>query len=118
MLRPSRPMTRPFISSFGRSTEETVISAEWSAATRWIAVPTISRAFSSTSSFALSSIRVTRFAWSASMSFSIFLRSIARASSRVIPARVVRTCFCSSSFPSSSVSLPSIRVRRWARSLS
>ena len=37
MLRPSRPMMRPFISSLGRSTTETVLSTTWSAATRWMA---------------------------------------------------------------------------------
>ena len=44
MLRPSRPMIRPFISSLGRGTTLTVISATWSAAHRWMAVATISRA--------------------------------------------------------------------------
>ena len=38
MLRPSRPMMRPFISSDGRWTTLTVCSAVWSAATRCIAV--------------------------------------------------------------------------------
>src|SRR5438034_318242 len=38
MLRPSRPMIRPFISSLGRWTTVTVCSAVWSAATRCIAV--------------------------------------------------------------------------------
>ena len=56
MLRPSRPMIRPFISSFGRWTTVTVCSAVWSAATRWIAVTMMSRAFSSASSRALRSI--------------------------------------------------------------
>ncbi len=32
MLRPSRPMIRPFMSSLGRSTTETVVSMAWSAA--------------------------------------------------------------------------------------
>ena len=53
MLRPSRPMIRPFISSLGRWTTVTVCSAVWSAATRWIAVTTTSRARSSASSRAL-----------------------------------------------------------------
>ena len=35
MLRPSRPMMRPFMSSDGSSTIETVVSAAWLAATRW-----------------------------------------------------------------------------------
>ncbi len=46
MLRPSRPMIRPFISSLGRWTTVTVCSAVWSAATRCIAVTMMSRAFS------------------------------------------------------------------------
>ena len=50
MLRPSRPMIRPFISSLGRWTDETVCSAVWSAATRCIAVTMISRALSWASS--------------------------------------------------------------------
>ena len=56
MLRPSRPMIRPFISSDGRWMTETVCSAVWSAATRWIAVTITSRAFSLASSRAWRSI--------------------------------------------------------------
>ena len=50
MLRPSRPMMRPFISSLGRWTTLTVCSAVWSAATRCIAVRMMSRALSWASS--------------------------------------------------------------------
>ena len=50
MLRPSRPMMRPFISSDGMGTTETVISAVWSTMTRWMAVTTTSRARSSADS--------------------------------------------------------------------
>ena len=56
MLRPSRPMMRPFISSDGRWTTETVCSAVWSAATRCIAVMTMSRALSWASSRAARSM--------------------------------------------------------------
>ena len=56
MLRPSRPMIRPFISSLGRWTTVTVCSAVWSAATRCIAVTMISRALSWASSRARRSI--------------------------------------------------------------
>ena len=56
MLRPSRPMIRPFISSDGRWTTETVCSAVWSAATRWMAVMTMSRALSWASSRAARSM--------------------------------------------------------------
>ena len=45
MLRPSRPMIRPFMSSEGSSTMETVVSAAWLAATRWSASATRLRAF-------------------------------------------------------------------------
>ena len=41
ILSPSRPMIRPFISSFGSCTTETVVSATWSAAQRWMAVTTL-----------------------------------------------------------------------------
>ena len=44
MLRPSRPMIRPFMSSEGSSTSETVVSAAWLAATRWSASATRFRA--------------------------------------------------------------------------
>ncbi len=37
ILRPSRPIMRPFISSFGKLTTETVVSETISAALRWIA---------------------------------------------------------------------------------
>ena len=41
MLRPSRPMMRPFRSSLGRSTTETVVSIACSGALRWMASVTI-----------------------------------------------------------------------------
>ncbi len=44
MFRPSRPMIRPFISSLGSSTRDTVVSAAWLAATRWSASATRLRA--------------------------------------------------------------------------
>ena len=47
MLRPSRPIILPLMSSLGRATTETVVSAVWSAAQRWIAVPMISLASTS-----------------------------------------------------------------------
>ena len=43
MLRPSRPMIRPFMSSVGMSTVLTVVSAVCAAAYRWIAVARTSR---------------------------------------------------------------------------
>ena len=56
MLRPSRPMMRPFISSLGSGTTETDDSETWSDAQRWIDVVMIRRARSSASSFACASI--------------------------------------------------------------
>ena len=44
MLRPSRPMIRPFMSSDASSTTLTVVSAVWLAATRWSASATRARA--------------------------------------------------------------------------
>ena len=38
MFRPSRPMMRPFISSLGSATAATVVSAECSAPSRWVAI--------------------------------------------------------------------------------
>ena len=55
MLRPSRPMMRPFMSSEGSSTTETVVSAVWLAATRWSASATMLRARRFASSRASSS---------------------------------------------------------------
>ena len=51
MLRPSRPMIRPFISSLGRGTTETVASEAWSAAQRAMERPSRLRVISSCSSF-------------------------------------------------------------------
>ena len=56
MLRPSRPMIRPFMSSDGRGNTETVDSDVCSEATRWIAIVTILRARFSPSSRAACSI--------------------------------------------------------------
>ena len=44
MLRPSRPMIRPFMSSLGIGTTETVVSETASVAMRWIVAVRISRA--------------------------------------------------------------------------
>ena len=60
MLRPSRPMIRPFMSSDGSSTSETVVSAAWLAATRWSASATRLRARRRASDCASSSICRTR----------------------------------------------------------
>ena len=95
MLRPSRPMIRPFISSEGRWTTETVCSAVWSAATRWMAVTMTSRAFSCASSRALRSIaRASRTA-SCSASARTASRSCALASSAVIAVTRSSAATCS-----------------------
>src|SRR5580765_6381111 len=62
MLRPSRPMIRPFMSSLGRSTTVTVVSMVWSAALRWIACVTMPRARSAACSRASASMRLARVA--------------------------------------------------------
>ena len=44
MLRPSRPMIRPFMSSLGSGTTETVVSATWLEAVRWMQMERMSLA--------------------------------------------------------------------------
>ena len=51
ILRPSRPMMRPFISSLGSGTTLTVVSLQWSAAQRLMAWPMRLRAMPSQFSF-------------------------------------------------------------------
>ena len=62
MLRPSRPMIRPFRSSLGRSTTDTVVSIACSAALRWIACVMICLALAFAPSRASASSRLTRLA--------------------------------------------------------
>ena len=62
MFRPSRPMIRPFRSSLGRSTTETVVSMVCSAALRWMASATICWARTAAVSRASVSSRLTRLA--------------------------------------------------------
>ncbi len=81
MLRPSRPMIRPFISSLGRCTTVTVCSAVWSAATRCMAVTMISRALSPASSRARRSMDRASFTASCSASSRMASRSMLLASS-------------------------------------
>ena len=86
MLRPSRPMMRPFISSLGRSTTETVLSTTWSAATRWMASEMIRLARLLPSWVASSSMRRTILAASMRASFSMARISSCLACSEVSPA--------------------------------
>ena len=85
MLRPSRPMIRPFISSLGRWTTVTACSAVWSAATRCIAVTMTSRAFSWASSRARRSIARASLTASCSASSRMASSSTPFASSRRQP---------------------------------
>ena len=112
MLRPSRPMIRPFISSDGRWTTLTVCSAVWSAATRCIAVRTMSRALSWASSRALRSIARDSFTASCSASTRTASSSIALASSALRPETrsSAATCSCVA-LARSSLALSSSRSR-------
>ena len=92
ILRPSRPMMRPFISSFGSCTTDTVVSATWSAAHRWMAVTTKSLAFLSASSFALFSSSLISFAVSCFTSSSTDFKRYSFACSEVRPE--IRSSSC------------------------
>ena len=96
MLRPSRPMMRPFRSSEGSSTTETVASTTVSEASRWMAIPMIRRAFWVACSVASSSIRRMRPAASSRASFSTDLTRSRLASTAVSPEICSRRLRCSS----------------------
>ena len=86
MLRPSRPMMRPFISSPGRCSTDTTDSLVCSLATRWMASVTIFRArclpsFCASFSISLTMTAASRLAW-----FSMVATSSALAWSAVSPA--------------------------------
>ena len=83
MLRPSRPMMRPFISSLGIATTDTVDSVVTSDATRCTAVATNFRARSDASSLIVASASRTRRFTSSRISPSISPISLSRASSDV-----------------------------------
>ena len=83
MLRPSRPMIRPFISSLGRCRTLTTLSAVCSLAIRWIASTTMRRArvsavFFASVSMSRTMIAASRLAWTSMLS-----TSSARAASAV-----------------------------------
>ena len=86
MLRPSRPMIRPFMSSLGRSTTETVVSMACSAALRWMASAMISCARAAAVSRASVSSRLTMLAAPRRASASSCRSSSSRASSALSPA--------------------------------
>ena len=83
ILRPLRPMMRPFISSEGIFTTEVVTSATWSDATRWMAAAISLRARLSPSSRASVSICRMMRAISARASFSTSASSTSRAHHRL-----------------------------------
>src|SRR6478672_9034259 len=99
MLRPSRPMMRPFMSSDGSWTTETVVSAAWLAARRCMATERIERTRRSASRFVSSStwrmIRAESWrAWSSTSLSSAFLAWPAlspatRSSARVCSSQLV-----------------------------
>ena len=97
MFLPSRPMIRPFMSSLGSSTIETVVSAAWLAATRCSASATRFRARRFASARASSSSCRTRRASSCRTSSSERSSRYVRASGCVMPASFSSTC-CSCSF--------------------
>ena len=92
MLRPSRPMMRPFRSSLGRSTTETVVSIACSAPQRWMASVMYCLARSTAVSRASASSRFSRFAESCRASLSICRISSSFASSAVRPATRSSSC--------------------------
>ena len=85
MLRPSRPMIRPFRSSEASWTTDTVVSAVCPEAVRWIATDRMFRARLSDSRRASSSMRRTSFAMSARHSSSTFAMSASRPWEAVMP---------------------------------
>ena len=85
MFLPSLPMILPFISSLGSATTDTVVSAVWSAAQRWIAVPMISLARTSLWSRIICSYSRIRLLFSVSSSSLSEARSCSLASSWVNP---------------------------------
>ena len=113
MFRPSRPIIRPFISSLGRLTTETVVSATWSAATFWIAKETMFFAFFSAFSFASCSISLTIMAASCFVWFSTSFNKIVLASSAVRPEIFSIRAICCSLISAISFSLDSSDFSFW-----
>ena len=92
IFRPSRPIIRPFISSLGSCTSETVDSDTTSAAHFCIAPTTISLAFLSDSSLALDSISLIIIAVSCFTSSSTVLSKYSLACSEVSPEILSSSC--------------------------
>ena len=106
MLRPSRPMIRPFISSPGRCSTLTTLSAVCSLATRWMASTTTARARVSAVARASFSMSRTRSAASRLACASIVSISSVRAASAVSPAMRSSSRRCRSTAVASSASRP------------
>ena len=94
MFLPSLPIILPFISSLGKSTTDTVVSATWSAEHFWTAYVIISLAFLSAFSLASLSISLTINAASCSASLLILSTKISFASSAVKPDILSSSSFC------------------------
>ena len=119
MLRPSRPMMRPFMSSAGSWTTETVVSAAWPAASRCMTTERMLRTRRSASRFVSSSIARRRLAdswrtWSSSSFISIALAWDAERPDERSSWRTARSRIASIS-PSRSATLPSRLVSSDAR---
>ena len=110
MLRPSRPMMRPFISSDGRSTMDTVVALAWLAAVRWMPMAMMLRTRRSDSCLASASILRTSLAMSWRTCSSVSRRSWSRACCVVMPATRSRSRTCCSLMTLSS----SCTARAWA----
>ena len=115
MLRPSRPMIRPFISSPGRCMTETTDSLVCSTATRWIARVTILRARLSASVLAVASMSLTDSAASRLAWFSIVAISSALAASAVRAATRSSSACRPESAAASALAWSSISPRRSSR---
>ena len=94
MLRPSRPMMRPFMSSEGSWTTDTVVSAAWPAASRCITTLRIERTRRSASRLVSSSTWRTRRAesWRASSSTCLSRTCLACDALRLATRSSSRTC--------------------------
>ena len=109
MLRPSRPMMRPFMSSEGRGTTEVVVSETTSLVSRCMVVAMILRARWSASSLTSFSISRRRRLDSSRISRSTWARRISLASPAVRLEMRSSSCLCCSSISRSS----SLAVSSW-----
>ena len=94
MLRPSRPMMRPFMSSLGSCTTETVVSAAWLAARRCMATERIERTRRSASRLVSSSTarRILTESWRAWSSTSLSSACLAWPALRPATRSSARSC--------------------------